>query len=99
VLQHCSDTLVVLVDYMMPRMNGIQMLGEIAKHERLARQHVYVLVTANYDRLPPGGPDLIAALAVRSVKKPFDLDVLLGAVAHAHAALPAGPAPGPSVAH
>jgi CheY-like chemotaxis protein len=83
ILQQSAQALVALVDCMMPRMNGVQMLGEVAKRERLARRHVYVLVTANYDRLPPGGAELVASLGARSVKKPFDLDVLLHAVAQA----------------
>jgi CheY-like chemotaxis protein len=90
ILQQSLSALVVLVDFRMPRMDGIAMLREVAKHQPLARQHVYVLVTANYDQLPPGCADLIASLAVRTVKKPFDVDVLLSAVAKACDALPAG---------
>ncbi len=90
ILQQSLSALVVLVDFRMPRMDGIAMLREVAKYDSLARRHVYVLVTANYDQLPPGGADLIASLAVGTVKKPFDVDVLLSAVARACDALPGG---------
>jgi len=89
-LQQSLFALVVLVDFRMPRMDGIAKLHEVAKHDSLARRHVYVLVTANYDQLPPGDAALIASLAICTVKKPFDVDVLLSAVARACDALPAG---------
>lgn len=85
-LETCPHALVVLVDYRMPRMDGITMLGEVSRQGHLA-QHVYLLVTANYDQLPPGSADLLRSLAVGMVRKPFDLDVLLHAVAQAHDSL------------
>lgn len=86
-LRQSKQALIVLVDYRMPRMDGIAMLAEIAKHEGLARNHAYVLVTANYDQLPPNGAALLTALGIRSVRKPFDLDALLSAVEVARASL------------
>jgi CheY-like chemotaxis protein len=75
--------LIVLVDYMMPRMDGLQMLREVAKDRRLAGRNTYVLVTANYDRLPAGDADLLASLGVGRVKKPFDICALLDVVERA----------------
>lgn len=92
-LQQSQQALVVLVDYRMPRMDGIEMLAEVAKHERLASYHAYLLVTANYDQLPPTGEELLAALGIRSVRKPFDLDVLLAAVERARRSLVNGGGP------
>ncbi len=86
-LRQSRQGLVVLVDYRMPRMDGIQMLTEVAKHARLAHSNAYLLVTANYDQLPPSCEQLLAALRIQSVRKPFDLDVLLEAVVHARDAL------------
>jgi CheY-like chemotaxis protein len=85
-LEQSAQALVALVDYRMPRMDGIMMLTEVARQPNLA-QHAYLLVTANYDQLPPGSGELLRALAVGMVRKPFDLDLLLLAVAQAHNAL------------
>lgn len=87
VLRQSRQGLVVLVDYRMPRMDGIEMLTEVAKHARLAQSNVYVLVTANYDQLPSSCAPLLAVLRIESVRKPFDLEVLLEAVVRANDAL------------
>lgn len=92
VLQQSARALVVLIDYMMPQMSGIEMLAAIAQHHQVARQHAYVLVSANYDRLPPGGSELLTALSVRTVKKPFDVNALLAVVARAREQLHAASA-------
>lgn len=93
VLRASQQGLIVLVDYRMPRMDGIQMLREVVKHAQLAHTHVYLLVTANYDQLPAAGGEVLSALAIQSVRKPFDLDDLLAAVEQARqslAGLPGG---------
>lgn len=93
-LRTSRQGLIVLVDYRMPRMDGIQMLSEVAKHAQLARTHVYLLVTANYDQLPPSSAEVLAALGTQSVRKPFDLDVLLAAVEQARESLARAPSGG-----
>lgn len=83
ILLRSTMPLVVLVDYMMPQMNGLQLLREVTRTQRLAQRHTYVLVTANYDRLPHGDSEVLAALDVGRVKKPFDIDTLLDVVERA----------------
>ncbi len=73
--------LIVLLDYMMPGMDGLQMLREVAQDREMIRRHAYVLVTANYDRLPAGAAEMVASLGVGRVKKPFDIEALLAVVA------------------
>jgi CheY-like chemotaxis protein len=96
-----ATPLIVLVDYKMPRMDGLQLLREVAKDGRLARRNTYVLVTANYDRLPAGDAEVLASLGVDRVKKPFDIYALLDVVERAcrdlsrGAAAQAVPAPAP----
>lgn len=60
----------VLLDLMMPVMNGWQVLEEVHRHPRLQTIPI-ILVTASDSR-----PEGVAAL----IRKPFDLDRLLGAV-------------------
>jgi CheY-like chemotaxis protein len=90
VLLRSATPLIVLVDYMMPGMNGLQMLREVAKSQSLAQRNIYVLVTANYDRLPPGDADMLAALRVGKVNKPFNIDALLAVVERACRSLTGG---------
>jgi CheY-like chemotaxis protein len=90
VLARSATPLIVLVDYMMPGMNGLQMLREVAKSQSLAQRNIYVLVTANYDRLPPGDADMLAALRVGKVNKPFNIDALLAVVERACRSLTGG---------
>ena len=96
-LRASRQRLVVLVDYRMPRLDGIGVLRAVAADDHLARQHVYLLVTANYDQLPPEAEDVLDALAVRTLRKPFDIDTMLAAVQSAHSRL-LSPAGGPTSA-
>jgi CheY-like chemotaxis protein len=82
-LRGSARPLVVLVDYMMPHLNALDLLRAVAHDEELFRRHIYLLVTANYDWLPPDGADLLDTLAVATLRKSFDIDMLLGVVARA----------------
>ncbi|PRQ05408.1 response regulator [Enhygromyxa salina] len=44
------DRLVILLDLNMPRMNGIEFLGELRKTERFARSPVVVLTTSDAEQ-------------------------------------------------
>jgi CheY-like chemotaxis protein len=83
ILAAAQTSLVVLVDYMMPVMNGLQLLREVGKDQQLARRNRYVLVTANYERLSAADSDLLTALDVIRVKKPFDITTVLDVVERA----------------
>lgn len=91
-LRASQQRLVVLVDYRMPRLDGISVLREVSTDRRLAR-HVYLLVTANYDQLPSGTPEVLDALAVSTLRKPFDIDTVLAAVRSARTRLLKSSAP------
>ncbi len=83
VLRTSATPLVVLVDYLMPRMNGLELLRAVASDPLLAHRHAYLLVTANYDRLPAEAADLLATVGLETVHKPFDIALLLGVVERA----------------
>ncbi len=79
-----GQLLVVLLDYMMPRLNGIELLREVADDGYTMRRHAYILLTAAHDLLPRDAADLLKSLSVPVVAKPFRLDTLLNAVAAAN---------------
>jgi CheY-like chemotaxis protein len=89
ILRTSEDRLVVLLDYMMPRMNGDGVLGAVAQEPALAARHAFILITANGRTLPLSFVKLLTELAVMVVPKPFDVDALLDAVAQAAARLQA----------
>lgn len=78
-----TDRLVVVTDWLMPGMDGRQLLEAVAVQEELATRHVYILMTAFVQRLPPDFAALLAQLQVMVIAKPFDIDTLLAAVAQA----------------
>jgi CheY-like chemotaxis protein len=77
---------VVLLDYLMPGLDGQAMLEIVAADPSLAHRHAYIAIPAT---VRPDAPAeaLRAALGVALVPKPFDLEVLLAAIAQAEARL------------
>lgn len=80
ILRATSERYVVLLDLIMPVMDGVATLSAVCADPRLRAQHVYLLVSA-------GGPSDIAraepflsTLHGRVVNKPFDMDIILDAV-------------------
>ena len=69
--------MVVLLDVMMPVLNGVQMLEIVAADETLARRHGFVVMTAS----GLGASDALQRLARQFnapvLTKPFSIDTLL----------------------
>ena len=78
-LRASEDPLVVLLDLLMPKLDGIGVLQAVAADERLASRHAFVLVTVSRKA---ESADLLAglAVAVAVVPKPFDISLLLETV-------------------
>lgn len=74
---------VVLLDLMMPGLDGAGVLGAVAGDHRLATRNAYILVTANTKTLTLAFANLLQSLTVPILSKPFDVDVLLESVAAA----------------
>ena len=72
--------LVVLLDLMMPGMDGYAVLQAVAAEPPLATRHAYILMTATAKTLPPNVIALLKQLKISALSKPFDLDELLAAV-------------------
>lgn len=65
-----SDYDVVLLDVMMPKLDGIGVVDELRKHNSAVLAHTYLLTA--------GQPQQVADLPVRGViAKPFDINSLL----------------------
>lgn len=89
VLRLSQVALVVLVDYIMPRMDGFAMLRTVAQDAQLLARHTFILLTANDDRLPDGFERLLTTMRTPIVGKPFELQELVQTVDAAWLTLPA----------
>lgn len=85
VLRATKERLIVVLDKLMPGLDGIDVLQAVVDEKELAIRHVYILATGSHKdphELLQG-----ATLAVTIMPKPFDLDDLLAVVSRAAAAL------------
>jgi CheY-like chemotaxis protein len=83
VLRTTDIRFVVLLDLIMPGMDGASVLRAVCADPGLSSQHAYLVVSAGSARdLEPVAP-LLAVLRGQIVPKPFDLDTLLQAIAAA----------------
>lgn len=83
ILRSGKERMVVLVDLMMPGLDGAGLLGAVAADARLSTQYAFVLITANTRTLTLAFATLLQNLSVPVLTKPFDIDTLLDAVAAA----------------
>jgi CheY-like chemotaxis protein len=81
-LRGSPDRLVVLVDNAQERGGGEQMLRGLHDEPQLAQRHAFILLTAG-SRIVWQQRDVLAALSVAIVQKPFDVDDLLAAIRRA----------------
>jgi len=75
--------MVVLLDLMMPGLDGAGVVGSIAADQSLARRVAVVLITASSRTLPLAFVNLLTDLSVPVINKPFDVDKLIAAVTQA----------------
>jgi CheY-like chemotaxis protein len=75
-----SSSLVVLVDLMMPGMDGYALLQTLSAENPLTTQHAYILMSALAKTLPLKVVQLLEHLNVEFLSKPFGLDEVLAAV-------------------
>lgn len=71
---------VVLLDRMMPRLDGVRTLRRLDDEPALARRLAIVFMSARSDLPAPQDAEIIQRAIFASVPKPFDLDALLATV-------------------
>ena len=79
-LRATSDHYVVLLDQMMPRLDGFGVLSAIAEDARLRSWHNCILITACAQTLPAALVRLASSLAVPIMAKPFEADEMIATV-------------------
>lgn len=87
-LRATPERLVVILDYLMPGMDGLEVLHAIAQDETLAPRHSYILMSAG--RFFPAADDALRGLQVAVLPKPFDLDKVFQKVRQVAGALESG---------
>jgi len=68
---------VVLLDHLMPRMTGLELLRHVERDSALAGRDRYILLSAMAQAQARELADVLRRLGVRYLAKPFDLDALL----------------------
>jgi CheY-like chemotaxis protein len=79
-LRTSSSRLVVLLDLMLPVLDGAGVLAAVAEDPALITRHAYILVTARRDVLADDLTALARQIPLAIVQKPFDIDVVLEVV-------------------
>lgn len=80
VLRASDRPLVVMLDQVMPRLDGLGMIERIANDPTLARRHAYILSTGAAHPIPAAMQTLLDRLGVVVVPKPYDIEDLMAEV-------------------
>jgi CheY-like chemotaxis protein len=75
--------MVVILDQFMPRLDGAELLREVAQDRKLTKSYSFILLSAARLSMRIALVRLLTKLAVQVVSKPFDVDDFLAAVATA----------------
>lgn len=75
--------LVVLLDLLLPRMSGTDLLQQVIDDPQLKDRHAYLLLTADNAELRQQAEPLLEQVSAQVIGKPFDVEVLLRMVANA----------------
>lgn len=88
-LEASQNSMVVLLDLMMPALDGAGVLRVVSSKPELAKRHAYVLMTALHATFPLPFVQLLSTLSVPVLHKPIDIDHLLEALRRAEQRIPA----------
>lgn len=93
IIQRSPTPLVVLLDLMMPKMGGADVLRAVATDHALADRHEFLLITAANRTTATAAVQLPASFHVPVLAKPLDIGILLDCVAQAVHRLTHRPSP------
>ena len=80
ILRQSAGGMVVLLDLIMPGMNGEAMLSIVANDAALTERHTYIVMTAAQRQLTPTIKEVIKRISAPILQKPFDIDQLIAQV-------------------
>jgi CheY-like chemotaxis protein len=80
VLRASQASLVVVLDLLMPRLSGIDVLQQVIADPHVKDRHAYLLMTADNALLRQQADPLLAQVSARVIGKPFDIDALLNMI-------------------
>jgi CheY-like chemotaxis protein len=89
ILWKSEEPLIALLDYMMPRMTGVDTLRYLAEDPERARRHTIVLMSGNWD-YPERAAEVYPHAAMPFLAKPFTVTQLVDALDQANDQLHAG---------
>jgi CheY-like chemotaxis protein len=87
ILRQSPIPLIVLLDILMPRMSGLEILDHLDTSAELAR-HVYIVMTSDQRTVDAAHMPILAHHNIPLLEKPFNMASLLGEVARAAGRLP-----------
>jgi CheY-like chemotaxis protein len=82
-LRSSAEPLVVLLDYQMPNLDGMEVLQAVSEVGGPLLSHDYIVISANQATFPSVFIDLLRHLSIRVLPKPFEREALLATVAQA----------------
>ena len=82
-LRSSLEPLVVLLDYQMPHMDGMEVLQAVSQSGGPLLSHDYIVISANQATFPSAFIDLLRHLSIRVLPKPFERETLLATVEQA----------------
>lgn len=80
ILRASQERLIVLLDMLIPKLNGIDLLRAVLADPLLKERHIYLLMTGNSALLRREAGPLLAEVSARIIAKPFEMDDLLAVV-------------------
>jgi len=80
ILRGSAVPMVVILDLMMPVLDGAGVLGVVSGDRLLSKRFAYILITAASRTLNLAFANLLTNLSVPVINKPFDIDRLLTTV-------------------
>jgi CheY-like chemotaxis protein len=86
-LQATQEDMVVVLDLVMPEMDGLTLLQRIAGDASFVHRHAYIMMTADRQTFPSPVVNMFQQLGVCVMWKPFELDALTAAVEQAESRL------------